>query len=102
MVKTLNTSFNSFTQQGKDKHFEAQLAKVYQAFYRSPKTMKEVDLETGIMRESICRYCRRLRLQNRLFPVLKRQCKVTKYPKVIAWTSNPDLVPKPNQLELFS
>jgi hypothetical protein len=92
-----NDSLNS---QSKDS-YKAQLKKVYQAFYSSPKTMKEVDRETGVMRENICRYCRTLRLQNRLFAVNKRRCTVTKYPKVIAWTSNPDLAPKSNQLRLL-
>ncbi len=90
-----------FNSQGKANHFKDELSKVYRAFYASPKTMKEVDRETGVMRESICWYCRTLRRKNRLFPVKKRQCSVTKYPTVIAWTSNPDLAPKSNQLKMF-
>lgn len=84
-----------------DKKFRAQLLKVYWAFHEAPKTMKEVDREVGVMRENICRYCRTLRLQGKLHPVVKRQCSVTKFPTVTAWTTNPDLVPPSNQLELF-
>jgi hypothetical protein len=32
-----------------------QLKKVFNAFYEYPKTMKEVNTETNIMRENICR-----------------------------------------------
>ena len=31
--------------QGKDKHFQAELERVFWAFYSAPKTMKEVDIE---------------------------------------------------------
>jgi hypothetical protein len=64
--------------------------------------MKEVDIETGVMRESICRSCSTLVDQNRLFIVGKRRCSITKYPNVTTYTSNPDLAPKhPPQLSLF-
>jgi hypothetical protein len=100
-MKNVITSGESLYLQGKDKHFKAQLKKVFEAFFSEPKTMKEVDLETGIMRENICRFCRTLRLSGQLFAVCKRQCRVTKYPSVIAWTTNPELAPKNNQLKLF-
>ncbi len=93
-----NTTLNVI---GKGSNYINQLKRVNQAFFDKPKTMKEVDLEIGIMRESICRYCATLRKAGRLFPVLKRQCNVTKYPKVTAWTTNPELVPPSTQLNLF-
>lgn len=80
-----------------------QLKQVFNAFFEKPRTMKEVDKETGIMRENICRYCNMLRQQNKLFAVRKRRCKVTGYPSVIEWTTNPIFAPKqPLQLSLFA
>jgi hypothetical protein len=79
-----------------------QIQKVYNAFYESPKTMKEVDAETGIMRANICRYCSTLVSQNKLFIVGKRRCNITKSRNVIIYTSNPGLAPNhPPQLSLF-
>ena len=83
------------------KMFTGQLQTVYEAFYISPKTMKEVDAETGIMRENICRYCATLRKSGLLFLVKKRQCRVTKHQLVSTWTTNPELNPTRNQLLLF-
>lgn len=75
---------------------------VFSAFYEEPKTMKEVDVEYGIMRESICRYCSTLRKLGRLFSVGKRRCKVTKR-VVNIWSTNPNEVPlDTNQLGLFT
>ncbi len=54
-----------------------QLAIVYEAFYDSPKTMKEVDVLTGIMRENICRHCATLRKSDRIYPVGERRCSIT-------------------------
>jgi len=96
----MKNTYNAHTSH-KGKNKDTQLSLVYYAFYSEPKTMKEVDLEIGIMRESICWYCRTLRLNNKLYPVSRRQCKVTRYPDVITWTSNPDLVPPSSQLILF-
>lgn len=98
MAKTLNTP-DSLNVVGKDRHYN-QLAKVYKAFFEQPKTMKEVDLEVGVMRENICWYCRTLRKQERLFAIRKRICAITKH-KAIEWTTNPELVPPPIQLNLF-
>lgn len=81
--------------------FDSQLERVYQSFYESPQTMKEVDKSIGIMRESICRYCAKLRKQEKLYPIRKRLCHVTQHP-AIEWTCNPALIPiRPEQLSLF-
>nr|WP_315144560.1 hypothetical protein [uncultured Flavobacterium sp.] len=74
---------------------------VFNAFFESPKTMKEVDQETGVMRENICRYVWRLRKQNKIALVGYRKCKVTGRLKVGAYTTNKDLFPISNQLKLF-
>ena len=95
-TNTQSLNFNSL-EQGKDK----QLNMVFSAFFESPKTMKEVDMETTIMRENICRYVRTLRQKNRIALVGYRKCKVTGNGKVGIYTTNPELFPKSNQLQLF-
>lgn len=74
---------------------------VFNAFFESPKTMKEVDQETNIMRENICRYVRDFRNKNKIALVGYRKCTVTGHAKVGIYTTNPDLFPKSNQLKLF-
>jgi DNA-binding transcriptional regulator LsrR (DeoR family) len=51
-----------------------QLKKVFNAFYEYPKTMKEVNTETNIMRENICRYVSTLRNVNQISLVGYRKC----------------------------
>lgn len=78
-----------------------QLNVIFNAFFESPKTMKEVDLETNIMRENICRHVSTLRSENRIALVGYRKCKVTGFDNVGIYTTNPDLFPKSDQMELF-
>lgn len=78
-----------------------QTKKVFNSFFEFPKTMKEVDIETSVMRENICRYVRTLRNENRIALVGYRKCKITGNNKVGIYTTNPDLFPKSNQLKLF-
>lgn len=92
-----NNEFN----QGKDKHFKVQLQRVYYALKEKPMTMKETDVYTGVMRENICRYIDILFEQGKIAITRKRKCTITNYPYVNEYTTNPDLFPKNNQLELF-
>lgn len=95
-------SLNSFSrEQGKNKQFTAQLKKVYKALKQKPMTMKEVDIYTGVMRESICRYIGTLLDQNKIAVIKKRKCSITGYPYVNEYTANPSLFPKSNQLKMF-
>jgi hypothetical protein len=80
---------------------ENQIKAIYNAFFEYPKTMKEVDAETNVMRENICRYVSTLRNQNRIALVGYRKCKVTGNQKVGIYTTNPDLFPTSNQLKSF-
>jgi hypothetical protein len=80
---------------------ENQIKAIYNAFFEYPKTMKEVDAETSVMRENICRYVSELRNENRIALVGYRKCKITGNPKVGIYTTNPDLFPKSNQLKMF-
>lgn len=85
----------------KDKH-SAELHQVYLYLFRHSATMKEVDRATGVMRESVCWYCRKLRKRDLLYIVGKRLCKVTKH-LAIEWTTDPKKVPKSDgtQLNMF-
>ncbi|MDT8413722.1 MAG: hypothetical protein RQ875_14760 [Vicingaceae bacterium] len=93
--------FDSNSQAGQEKHFLAQLKKVYEAFKTRPMTMKEADVYTGVMRESICRYVATLLEQGKIAVRRKRKCNVTGYPYVNEYTGNPDLFPKSNQFKMF-
>ena len=53
-MKTPATSYHKG--QHEDKHFRAQMKKVFEAFKRQPATMLMVSVETGILRANICRY----------------------------------------------
>ena len=85
--------------QGKDKKID-QLKAVFQSFFDSPKTMKEADSDSGIMRENICRYVRTFRQSKSIVVIRKRYCLVTKH-LANEYTTNPELFPKPTQLSLF-
>ena len=41
--------------QGKSKHFQAQMQRIFAAFYKQPKTMLMVSIESSILRANICR-----------------------------------------------
>ena len=84
-----------------EKKYNNQLQKVYQILKEEPLTMKETDVKSGIMRESICRYISTLLKQGRIAITRKRKCTITGYPSVNEYTSNPDLFPMDNQLHLF-
>ena len=94
------TNLQSLTvRQGKDKKID-QLSKVFQSFFDSPKTMKECDIDSGIMRENITRYVRTFRQSKSIAVIRKRYCMVTKH-LANEYTTNPLLFPKPTQLTLF-
>jgi hypothetical protein len=95
-LSTLQSKDNEFKGKAKD-----QLRIVFDAFFEFPKTMKEVDFETKVMRENICRYVSTLKNENRIALVGYRKCKVTGNLKVGIYTTNPDLFPKCNQLTMF-
>jgi hypothetical protein len=78
--------------QGKDKHFQAQMKRVFVAFYKQPKTMLAVSIETGILRANICRYVAKWRKENRICIVRKGICPISKH-RAGLYTTNPDLFP---------
>jgi hypothetical protein len=87
--------------QSKATKYRNQFSEVYRAFFERPRTMKEVDLATGVMRESVCRYVGRLRNEGLISVIRKRYCQVTKH-LAGEYTTNPKLFPnRPKQLNLW-
>lgn len=84
--------------QGKDKHFKAQLKRFVAYLQNHIATSAMASVATGIPLKNICRYKRDLELQGKLFEVNKAICKHTGFK---AWylTTNKDLLnsqtPKP-------
>ena len=78
--------------QGKDKHFQGQMQRVFTAFLRHPKTMLAVSIETGILRANICRYVAEWEKENRICIVRKGIRPISKH-RAGFYTTNPDLFP---------
>lgn len=81
--------------------FSADLNRVYEALKETPLTMKEVDIRTGVMRESVCRHISTLLKAGLIVKRKVRRCTVTGYPYVNEYTGDSRLFPKKNQLSLF-
>jgi hypothetical protein len=80
MFKTFNTSENSLLLgQNKDKHFEAQQIKVFEAFKRQPSTMLMVSKETGILRANICRYVSEWQKIEKIVLLKEGICKISRH-----------------------
>ena len=93
MVDTLRTPVNSLHKgQGKSTHFQTQMKQVFVTFYRQPKTMLMVSIETGILRANICRYVAEWEKENRICIVRKGICPISKH-RAGFYTTNPDLFP---------
>ena len=76
--------------QGKDKHFQAQMQRVFTALYKQPKTMLMVSVETGILRANICRYVANWQKRNCIEVVKKGICPISKH-RAGFYTTNPEL-----------
>lgn len=73
----------------KNKNFEPQRKTIFAAFYRQPKTMLMVSIETGILRANICRFIAELEKQGRIKLVRKGICPITKH-RAGFYTTNPN------------
>ena len=95
MCKTFNTPKN-FLQlgQNKDKHFEAQQIKVFEAFKRQHSTMLMVSIETGILRANICRYVSEWQKSKSIVLLSEGLCKISKY-RAGYYTADTKLFSKP-------
>jgi len=80
---------------------DTQLKAVYNALFEQPRTMKEVFVCTGVLREFVCWYCHELRLSGRLYFIKKRRCSITGE-WVKEFTTNEKFVSEfPKQLKMF-
>ena len=77
------------------------VSRVYDVLKQSPLTMKEVDLRTGIMRESVCRHVNNLLKAGLIARTRVRRCSVTSYSNVNEYTGDSSLFPETRQLSLF-
>ena len=76
----------------KDKHFQAQIKRVFSALYKQPKTMLMLSVETGILRANLCRYVAEWEKENRICIVRKGICPISKH-RAGFYTTNPELFP---------
>ena len=90
----------SLDSETKDTKFRAQLRIVYERFFKTPCTMKELSVITGIDRANICWLVRDLRINNKIAIYKKVKCTIT-CRVVNSYTTNPELMPVSNQLKLF-
>jgi len=98
----MNSSFNTSNQsQSKDKHFQGQFIRVYQAFKDAPATMLMIANKTGILRANICRYVAEMERSGVIKLVNKKLCNVSKF-RAGYYTTDKSLFPKDNQYKLFS
>ena len=98
---TSRNSFQNFSQ-SKNKDFKAQIQSTKEAFHEAPKTMLQVEKEIGVMRSNITRYVDSLRKLNQIYLTHYGICPISKHRSVGFYTTNPDLIPEDNQLNLFS
>lgn len=91
---SLNNAFDKGKQWAKDKEnqrFAAQMKRVYSSFTKQPKTMKQVSVETNVMRSNICRYIAKWRKVDKIGVARYGRCPITKNRRVGFYTTNPDL-----------
>jgi hypothetical protein len=83
-----------------DDYYKNQYKTVFEYLKEHLATASMVSEATGISQKNICRYKSMLQESNKLWEVVKKKCKVTNRE---AWylTTNPDLIPPSNQLNLF-
>lgn len=101
MENNHRTALKSFGKgQGKDTDFQVQTQRVFKAFYKQPKTMLMVTVETGILRANICRYVAEWKKENSICVARKGICPISKHGAGF-YTTNPEMFPFDNQLKLF-
>ena len=87
--------------EGKTIHFFDELQRVYDAFLTNPKTMRQVEVETGVRRDHITRYVAFLKKQNKITLVKKGICPVSKMNGVQFLSTNPKVLPENKLQSLF-
>ncbi len=94
-MSTTNTQRSKILLTGnksKDKHFQAQMERVFLALYKQPKTMLMVSIETNILRANICRYVAEFEKQNSIRVAQKSICPISKH-RAGFYTTNPKWFP---------
>ena len=89
------TTYNNplHKRQGKDKQLKAQLRKVLSVLSNKPKTMRMVEVETGIQVKSICWRIFDLRRDDHVKIVSKDVCPISKRRNVNFYTANKNYFP---------
>jgi len=101
-MKNSNESPDVFgNDKGKGNNRLPQLKIIFVAFFKSPKTMRMVAVETGIDRGSVCWHVGEL-LENRSIQLVKTgKCPISKHSKVGFYTTDPGKMSQPLQLNIF-
>ena len=79
---------------------EVQTKQVFEAFKVSPKTMLQVEAETGIMRANITRYVAEWRRRNKIAEVRTGTCPISKHQAAFLSTDPTYIHPDP-QTSMF-
>jgi hypothetical protein len=89
--------------QDKDTHFRSQYQTVFQSFQEKPKTMFQVEIETGVPRPYVCRHVGNMRKEKNIQVVRKGRCPISKWDRVGFYSTDPALFNKLDnaQLNLF-
>lgn len=89
------TNYNNplHKRQGKDKQLKAQLRRVLSVLSNKPKTMRMVEVETGIKVKSICWRVYDLRKDDRIKIAFKDVCPISKRRNVNFYTANKNYFP---------
>lgn len=82
-----------------DKYTE--LVKVKQYLFKNTATMKAVTVNTGIIRENVCRRIADLRKAGQVCKIKIGRCPISGHRKVGFYTTNPTLFVVTPQLDLF-
>jgi hypothetical protein len=80
---------------------ELQKQIVLDAFSNTPKTMKMVEVETGIQRTNFTSLLNSMFKYNAIYKPYFKKCKITGINGVGYYTTNESYKPKTNQLNLF-
>lgn len=81
--------------------FKDQFNQTFEGFFKQPQSMKMLSIKIKIDRSNICWFCRELRKNNQIGVLRKAICEITKR-RVNYYTTNPELIPKSNQLDIFN
>lgn len=78
----------------------SEAARIFQAIYNEPKTMRMIEQETGIRIPNICRRIADLKKNDSVKVARKGICPISHYSGVQFLTSNPAFFPKEDNLQL--